>query len=106
MPRRCLGTDEYSAPSADADTGRQVPGTERSDNERPERQNDGSQWAARRRREKVVGRKRRILGDTLGCLLYAVVHGADLQDAGSAKMVLKNRLNDAPTIQNVFANGG
>jgi putative transposase len=44
--------------------------------------------------------------DTLGCLLYAVVHGADLQDAEGAKIVLENGLAETPTIQLVFADGG
>jgi transposase len=54
----------------------------------------------------VVGRKRHILVDTLGCLLYAVVHGADLQDAEGAKIVLENGLDEVPTIRTVFADGG
>ena len=56
--------------------------------------------------KKVMGRKRHILVDTLGCLLYAVVHGADLQDAEGAKIVLENGLAETPTVQVVFADGG
>jgi transposase len=56
--------------------------------------------------KKVVGRKRHILVDTMGCLLYAVVHGADLQDAEGAKIVLENGLDEVPTIRTVFADGG
>jgi putative transposase len=44
--------------------------------------------------------------DTAGCLLYAVVHGADLQDAEGAKIVLENGLAETPTIRVVFADGG
>ena len=44
--------------------------------------------------------------DTLGCLLYAVVHGANLQDAEGAKIILENGLAETPTITTVFADGG
>ena len=56
--------------------------------------------------KKVLGRKRHILVDTLGCLLYAVVPGADLQDAEGAKIVLENGLYEVPSVQTVFADGG
>jgi putative transposase len=44
--------------------------------------------------------------DTEGCLLYAAVHGADLQDAEGAKIVLENGLFEVPSIRVVFADGG
>ena len=56
--------------------------------------------------KKVMGRKRHILVDTLGCLLYAVVHAADLQDAEGAKIVLENGLSEVPTVEIVFVDGG
>ena len=40
-----------------------------------------------RRRQKVYGRKRHLLTDTLGLLITACVHSAQLYDGASAKQV-------------------
>ena len=56
--------------------------------------------------KRVKGRKRHILVDTMGNLLYAWVHGADLRDAAGAEIVLENGLAAVPTLRLVFADGG
>ena len=61
--------------------------------------------------KRVKGRKRHILVDSTrtrvpGNLLYAWVHGADLQDAAGAEIVLEHGLAAVPTIRLVFADGG
>jgi len=56
--------------------------------------------------KQVKGRKRHILVDTMGNLLYAWVHGADLQDAAGAEIVLEHGLAAVPTLRLVFADGG
>jgi putative transposase len=53
--------------------------------------------------KKVKGRKRHILVDTLGDLLYAWVHGADLQDPDGAKIVLENGVAEVPSLRLVYA---
>lgn len=54
----------------------------------------------------IWGRKRHILVDTLGNLLYACVHGADLQDAAGAAIVLENGLAAVPSLELVWVDGG
>ena len=56
--------------------------------------------------KQVWGRKRHILVDTLGHLIYAWAHGADLQDANGAEIVLENGLAVAPTLERVYVDGG
>jgi putative transposase len=56
--------------------------------------------------KQVKGRKRHILVDTLGHLLYAWVHGADLQDAAGAEIVLENGLAAVPSVELVYVDGG
>jgi putative transposase len=52
--------------------------------------------------KKVKGRKRHILVDTMGHLLYAWVHGADLQDPDGAEIVLENGVAEVPTLRLVY----
>jgi putative transposase len=56
--------------------------------------------------KQIKGRKRHILVDMLGHLLYAWVHGADLQDAAGAEIMLENGLALVPTLAVVFVDGG
>lgn len=56
--------------------------------------------------KKVKGRKRHIVTDTLGFLLVAVVHGANVQDRDGARTVLKRLLVPCPTIRRLWADGG
>ena len=56
--------------------------------------------------KKVKGRKRHILTDTLGNLVHAVIHTADIQDRDGAPLVLGGILSRFPRLRHVFADGG
>lgn len=56
--------------------------------------------------KKVTGRKRHIVVDTLGLLLYVLVHSASLQDRDGARLVLEKLKSLFPTLKVVFADGG
>ena len=55
--------------------------------------------------KKVKGRKRHILTDTLGLLVAAVVHTADIQDRDGAPDVLASIRASFPWLRHVFADG-
>lgn len=56
--------------------------------------------------KKIKGRKRHIITDTNGFLVYAVVHSADIQDRDGAPMVLKDIRYSFPWLRHVVADGG
>ncbi len=56
--------------------------------------------------KKIKGRKRHILTDTLGLLVAAVVHTADIQDRDGAPGVLTSIRASCPWLRHVFADGG
>jgi len=56
--------------------------------------------------KKIAGRKRHILVDTMGLLLTAVVHAADVQDRDGARLVLKRAKAEFPSLQLIWADGG
>ena len=56
--------------------------------------------------KKVKGRKRHILTDTLGLLVTAIVHTADIQDRDGAPAVLTSIRSSFPWLRHVFADGG
>ena len=56
--------------------------------------------------KKINGRKRHILTDTLGLLVAAVVHTADIQDRDGAPQVLASIRAAFPWLRHVFAEGG
>jgi len=56
--------------------------------------------------KKVKGRKRHILTDTLGLMIEAVVHTADIQDRDGGPLVLKHIRERYPFLSHVFADGG
>jgi len=56
--------------------------------------------------KKIKGRKRHILTDTLGLLVAAVVHTADIQDRDGAPGVLTSIRASFPWLRHVFADGG
>ncbi len=56
--------------------------------------------------KKVKGKKRHLLVDTLGLILNAVVHGADIQDRDGALLVLDSRTRRLfPFLETIFADG-
>ena len=56
--------------------------------------------------KKVKGRKRHMITDTLGLMLFTVIHAADIQDRDGAPEVLKTIRNRFPWLRHVFADGG
>jgi putative transposase len=56
--------------------------------------------------KKIKGRKRHILTDTLGLLVGAIVHTADIQDRDGAPDVLTSIRASFPWLRHVFADGG
>lgn len=56
--------------------------------------------------KQIWGRKRHILVDTLGHLLYAWVHGADLVDCRGAEIVLENGCAEVPSLAVVYVDQG
>jgi len=56
--------------------------------------------------KKIKGRKRHILTDTCGFLVFILVHGADIQDRDGAVDVLKAIRQRFPWLRHVFADGG
>jgi putative transposase len=56
--------------------------------------------------KKIKGRKRHILTDTLGFMLFVLVHGADVQDRDGAPALLKAIRYRFPWLRHLFADGG
>ncbi len=56
--------------------------------------------------KKVKGRKRHIITDTCGFLVFIFVHAADIQDRDGAVDVLKAIRSRFPWLRHVFADGG
>src|SRR5690606_20695000 len=56
--------------------------------------------------KRILGRKRHLLVDTLGLILLAVVHPADIQDRDGARMVLKSLETRFGWLKLVWADGG
>jgi len=56
--------------------------------------------------KKIKGRKRHIVTDTLGLMLFIIIHGADIQDRDGAPEVLKSIRHRFPWLRHVFADGG
>ena len=56
--------------------------------------------------KKVKGRKRHILTDTCGFLIFLLVHAADIQDRDGAVDVLAAIRKHFPWLRHIFADGG
>ena len=56
--------------------------------------------------KKIKGKKRHILVGTIGLLLHAIVHPADIQDRDGGVLVLRTLFGKFPFLQRVFADGG
>jgi len=56
--------------------------------------------------KKVKGRKRHIVTDTLGLMLFVIIHGADIQDRDGAPALLKAIRHRFPWLRHLFADGG
>jgi putative transposase len=56
--------------------------------------------------KKIKDRKRHIITDTLGLLLFVVIHAADIQDRDGVPAVLRASRYHFPWPRHVFADGG
>ena len=56
--------------------------------------------------KKIKGRKRHIVTDTAGNLLYGQTHAADIQDRDGAPAVIGAACGSFPTLECIFADGG
>ncbi|AJD50295.1 hypothetical protein TH3_00845 [Thalassospira xiamenensis M-5 = DSM 17429] len=56
--------------------------------------------------KKIKGRKRHILTDTLGLMVFVLVHGANVQDRDGAPDVFKAVRYRFPWLRHIFADGG
>jgi transposase len=56
--------------------------------------------------KKIKGKKRHILVDTIGLLLHAVVHPADIQDRDGGILVLETLFGLFPFLRRLFADSG
>ena len=56
--------------------------------------------------KKIKGRKRHIITDTLGLMLFVIVHAADIQGRDGAPSLLKAIRGRYPWLRHVFADGG
>jgi putative transposase len=55
--------------------------------------------------KKIKGRKRHIITDTLGCMLFVLIHAANIQDRDGAVEVLAQIRHRFPWLRHVFADG-
>jgi len=56
--------------------------------------------------KKIKGRKRHLLVDTMGLVMLAVVHGANIQDRDGAKLVFEKAKKLFPRLALIWADGG
>ena len=56
--------------------------------------------------KKISGRKRHLLVDTVGLLLKAKVHAADILDNKGGKLLLENLKTEFPSISHRFGGYG
>ena len=56
--------------------------------------------------KKIKGKKRHILVDTVGLLLHAIVHPADIQDRDGGVMLLATLFGLHPFLRKLFADSG
>ena len=56
--------------------------------------------------KKIKGKKRHILVDTLGLLLHAIVHPADIQDRDGGVLVMATLFGTFPFLKTLFTDSG
>jgi transposase len=56
--------------------------------------------------KKIKGKKRHVLVDTLGLLIHAIVHPADIQDRDGGILLLSTLFGMYPFLQKLFADCG
>src|SRR5436190_4549806 len=56
--------------------------------------------------KKIKGKKRHVLVDTVGLLLHAIVHPADIQDRDGGVLVMATLFGMFPFLKSLFADSG
>ena len=56
--------------------------------------------------KKTKGRKRHIVVDTMGLIIFVIVHSADIQDRDGAKLVMDKLKENLISLVKIFADGG
>src|SRR5260370_34418854 len=56
--------------------------------------------------KKIKGKKRHILVDTVGLLVHAIIHPADIQDRDGGILLLATLFGMYPFLKKLFADGG
>src|SRR6202022_1382984 len=67
---------------------------------------DAGKKRQRRRCAEIKGKKRHILVDTVGLLLHAIVHPADIQDRDGGVLVMATLFGMFPFLKTLFADSG
>jgi transposase len=67
---------------------------------------DAGKKRQRRRCAEIKGKKRHILVDTVGLLLHALVHPADIQDRDGGILVMANLFGMFPLLKKLFVDSG
>ena len=67
---------------------------------------DAGKKRQRRRCAEIKGKKRHILVDTLGLLLHAIVHPADIQDRDGGVLVMATLFGMFPFLKTLFVDSG
>ncbi|EJT01488.1 IS4 insertion sequence transposase (plasmid) [Rhizobium sp. CCGE 510] len=67
---------------------------------------DSGQTATSCVRAEIKGRKRHIVTDTHGFLVFVLIHAADIQDRDGPPYVLKAIRRRFPWLRHIFADGG
>jgi hypothetical protein len=106
-PGRHLGEDERGAARKDTHKRRALSPTERGDTGHPVREDHQRGWPARIRwSEEAEGKKAHLLVDTLGMVLKAKVHTADLQDRAAVSLVLEGAAQEFPGLKHLWVDQG
>ena len=56
--------------------------------------------------KKIKGKKRHILVDTLGLLMHAIIHPADIQDRDGGALLMATLFGLYPFLRKLYADGG
>src|SRR4029077_1300019 len=67
---------------------------------------DAGKKRQRRRCAEIKGKKRHILVDTVGLLLHAIVHPADIQDRDGGALVMTTLSEMFPFLKKLFVDSG
>ena len=67
---------------------------------------DAGKKRQRRRCAEIKGKKRHILVDTVGLLLYSIVHPVDIQDRNGGVLSMSTLFGMFPLLKTLFADSG